>query len=171
MQNAYLGDFKEYGERIGLEGQSAGDNLTYEKGTFSIETNVIKQAIKNVNNKINGYDNYAYFHYNANVVAWERSNPQTWWYLEEANTCKITISDAGYATINYPFAVELPDGLTAYTGGTISDNQIVLNAVEGRIIPANSPVILAGTAGTYTLTILPENTDAALASLYDILGR
>ena len=164
MQNAYLGDFKEYGERIGLEGQSAGDNLTYEKGTFSIETNVIKQAIKNVNNKINGYDNYAYFHYNANVVAWERSNPQTWWYLEEANTCKITISDAGYATINYPFAVELLDGLTAYTGGTISDNQIVLNAVEGRIIPANSPVILAGTAGTYTLTILPENTDAKLAS-------
>ena len=164
MQNAYLGDFKNLSGRIGLEGQSAGDNLTYEKGTFSIETNVIKQAIKNVNNKINGYVNYDYFHYNANVVAWERSNPQTWWYLEEANTCKITISDAGYATINYPFAVELQDGLTAYTGGTISDNQIVLNAVEGRIIPANSPVILAGTAGTYTLTILPENTDAALAS-------
>lgn len=164
MQNAYLGDFKKYSGRIGLEGQSAGDNLTYEKGTFSIETNVIKQAIKNVNNKTNGYDNYAYFHYNTNVVAWERSNPQTWWYLEEANTCKITISDAGYATINYPFAVELPDDLTAYTGGTISDNQIVLNAVEGRIIPANSPVILAGTAGTYTLTILPENTDAKLAS-------
>ena len=84
--------------------------------------------------------------------------------LAAAENIELTITDAGYATINYPFAVELPDGLTAYTGGTISDNQIVLNAVEGRIIPANSPVILAGEAGTYTLTILPENTDAALAS-------
>ena len=86
------------------------------------------------------------------------------WYILPAEDIELTITDAGYATINYPFAVELQDGLTAYTGGTISDNQIVLNAVEGRIIPANSPVILAGTAGTYTLTILPENTDAALAS-------
>lgn len=86
------------------------------------------------------------------------------WYILPAENIELTITDAGYATINYPFAVELQNGLTAYTGGTISDNQIVLNAVEGRIIPANSPVILAGEAGTYTLTILPENTDAALAS-------
>ena len=98
-----------------------------------------------------------------NIVGWNGGEASSW-YLIPATEIDVEITDAGYATINYPFAVELPAELTAYTGGTISDNQIVLNAVEGRIIPANSPVILAGTAGTYTLTILPENTDAKLAS-------
>lgn len=85
------------------------------------------------------------------------------WYILPAENIELTITNAGYATINYPFAVKLPTELTAYTG-TVSGDKVVLNAVTENVIPANSPVILAGTAGPYTLTILPENTDAALAS-------
>ena len=97
-----------------------------------------------------------------NIVGWNGGEASSW-YLIPATEIDVEITDAGYATINYPFAVELPTELTAYTG-TVNGDKVMLNEVSGRVIPANSPVILAGTAGTHTLTILPENTSEELAS-------
>lgn len=90
-------------------------------------------------------------------------NSASSWYLIPATEIDVTITEAGYATINYPFSVELPFGLTAYTG-TVKGEKVELNEVNGNIIPANSPVILEGEAKTYTLTILPDNDTEALTS-------
>ena len=43
----------------------------------------------------------------------------------------------------------------------------MLKAIEGDVLPAHSPVLLGGNAGTYTLTILDENTDEPLATGFD----
>lgn len=65
---------------------------------------------------------------------------QCQWTLEEVTTLPVTITAAGYATLYAPVALEIPEGVTAYTG-TIKDNVFKLNPIEG-IIPANTGVIL-----------------------------
>lgn len=51
-----------------------------------------------------------------------------------------------YATLNLPFAVTLPAGVTAYKG-TVSGNEVILTAYKqaGEVLPANTPVLLTAT--------------------------
>ena len=85
------------------------------------------------------------------------------WYLLLAQDIELAISDVGYATINYPFAVRIPAELTAYTG-TVSGEYLVLKEIEGDLIPANTPAIISGAADTYKLAILEDDTTPAVIS-------
>ena len=84
-------------------------------------------------------------------------NSRDAWYGIPVSSIKVTITDAGYATIYLPFGVTLPTGesankLEAYAVTAAGDGVATLTKVES--IPANEGVILKGTAGTtYTLTI------------------
>ena len=89
-------------------------------------------------------------------------NSPSAWYLIPAETVSLTVGEAGYATLNLPVAVSLPEGLTAYTATDETQDAVVLTEVGGRTLPAGSPVIVAGEAGTYPLTLLPQNADASL---------
>ena len=95
------------------------------------------------------------------IHAGELNSPSAW-YLIPAETVSLTVGEAGYATLNLPVAVSLPEGLTAYTATDETQDAVVLTEVEGRTLPAGSPVIVAGAAGTYPLTLLPQNADASL---------
>ena len=57
------------------------------------------------------------------------------------------ITEAGYATMYIPNAVDAPEGVGVYTG-EIEENWVKLNAVEGSV-PAWEPVILKGAPGFY----------------------
>lgn len=61
-----------------------------------------------------------------------------------------TISDACYGTIILPYDAELPTGLTAYTCPRMEGASVVLEQQES--IPANTPVVLYGTPGTYAFS-------------------
>ncbi len=89
------------------------------------------------------------------------------WMLQQVDTMTTTLDESGYAAVDYPFAVRLPEGLTAYTTLGEEKSALVLKAIEGDVLPAHSPVLLGGNAGTYTLTILDENTDEPLATGFD----
>lgn len=97
------------------------------------------------------------------VVGWNGGGASSW-YLIPATTIDVTITDAGYATVNYPFAVQMPENVKAYTG-SLSENQDVLNLnkVADGIVPAHTPVILTAAEGTYTLTILADNNTPSIA--------
>ena len=95
------------------------------------------------------------------IYAGELNSPSAW-YLIPAETVSLTVGEAGYATLNLPVAVSLPEGLTAYTATDETQDAVVLTEVEGRTLPAGSPVIVAGAAGTYQLALLPQNADASL---------
>lgn len=95
------------------------------------------------------------------IYAGELNSPSAW-YLIPAETVSLTVGEAGYATLNLPVAVGLPEGLTAYTATDETQDAVVLTEVEGRTLPAGSPVIVAGAAGTYQLALLPQNADASL---------
>ena len=75
------------------------------------------------------------------------------WRLKEVNAVTVNVSDALWATLNLPFAVEIPTGVKAYTGGETSDDAVALNEVTGTI-PANTPVVLnADEAGAYVFPV------------------
>lgn len=95
------------------------------------------------------------------------ANSPSAWYLIPAETIDVTIGEAGYATINLPVAVQLPEGLTAYTATGETADVVNLTEVEGNVLPAGSPVLLGGEEGTYTLTLLPADQTAALTTGFD----
>lgn len=98
-----------------------------------------------------------------NIVGWGSDADASQWYLMPATTIEVSVSAAGYTTVNYPFAVQLPEtGLQAFIGNIAKSkgqDVFVLRELRNKKIPANTPMILAGTQGTYTLTILDKNTE------------
>lgn len=62
----------------------------------------------------------------------------------------LNVTDAGYATFFAPFAVKAPDGIKAYTCSSVNENsELVLEEIVlTENIPANVPVILAGSEGS-----------------------
>lgn len=113
-----------------------------------------------------GNDNWDKLHEDPhqNIVGWEASAESSQWYLFPAKEIEVTITAAGYATINYPFAVQIPQntentGLQAFVGNIGKNNQehvFVLKEIRSGCIPANTPVILTGIPKSYRLTILDK---------------
>lgn len=101
------------------------------------------------------------------VVAWDGGNDGSSnnFLIQEVTEIPVTISAAGYATLNLPMAVNIPEGVKAYTG-TESESEIKLTEITSGIIPAQTPVILegAGSETPYKFTIAYDNTDAALTT-------
>ena len=85
---------------------------------------------------------------------WGETN--TTWYLIPATELDVTVTEAGYATLNLPFDVTLPNTVKAYAVETVEGNYASL--VEKADIPANKGAILEG-AGTHTLTIAAASSD------------
>lgn len=107
------------------------------------------------------------------IVGWGKYPPGSQWDYEEVSSINVAISAAKYATVSYPFAVSLPQGVKAYTGKAEKSgekNVFVLNEVADGIVPANTPVVLQGEAKTYTLTIQDKNETVASITENDLSG-
>ena len=86
----------------------------------------------------------------------DHANTTHSWTLEKVTSLPVTISAAKYATFYAPVAVEVPEGVTAYTV-TINGEWATLNKIEGGVIPANTGVVLySETADTYNFAITED---------------
>ncbi|MBO7273030.1 MAG: exo-alpha-sialidase, partial [Bacteroidaceae bacterium] len=89
----------------------------------------------------------------------------------------VEITEAGYATFFAPVAVIVPAGVIAYTA-TVDGEWVILNEIEGGVIPANTGVVLQGVEGIYNFAITTtdatvENNDlcgSAAATYYTTAG-
>ena len=79
------------------------------------------------------------------------------WIIEEVEALPVTISAAGYATFYAPVAVNVPEGVKAYTV-TIDGEWAILNEI-GNVIPAYTGVVLEGAANTYNFTVSTNTTE------------
>ena len=77
-------------------------------------------------------------------------------FIEEVETLPVSISAAGMATFFAPVAVEIAENVKAYTV-TINGEWATLNEITNGVIPANTGVVLEGTAGTYDFAITTAN--------------
>lgn len=77
-----------------------------------------------------------------------------------APTIDVVVTDAGYATLYYAdAALEIPEGVKAYTVHEKSATKVELVAVDGTI-PAGEPVLLEVAEGTYQFTVATAATVA-----------
>lgn len=87
------------------------------------------------------------------------------WIIEPVDSVPVTFNSNGYAAIKFPFAVQLPAGVTAYDLSTISaDNVAITVAHDGSIIAAGTPVFLKGNKSAKLLVVSPTEEAAALAN-------
>lgn len=107
------------------------------------------------------------------VVGWNTAAPATWWYIVPATDIEVAmnqVSNNTYATAQLPFAVNMPEGVKAYTG-TVDGTTFRLSEVSGSV-PAGTGVILVGGEASATLPIAAANeatatvTDNALEGTY-----
>ncbi len=83
------------------------------------------------------------------------------------STVALTVGSLGWSTYYSPVALDFSSvsGLSAYTAAFDSEGTVTLTAVSQ--IPAETPVVLSGTAGTYTVPIL---TSASAVSSNELSG-
>ena len=77
----------------------------------------------------------------------------------DATSFDITVTAAGWRTLVTAVDATLPEGLTAYVVTEVADNAIKLATATD--IKANTPYILEGAAGDYTLTVAESATAPA----------
>lgn len=104
----------------------------------------------------------------------EDQNSASAWYLIYANDIDVTTeksADGNFASVYLPVAVDMPEGLTAFTG-KVTGELLTLTEVKGTV-PAEAGVLLKGDeAKTYSLTIQDkevaplENNDLKGSLLY-----
>ena len=113
-----------------------------------------------------------YFNGGGYLVIWTSasdrlSNPNEFAVMtvEEVTSLPVEVTSAGWATLNLPVAVEVPEGVTAYVGKIEGE---MLNFSEvGGVLPANTPVILEAAAGTYDFAI--TDAEGTVEAGYDAL--
>ena len=87
------------------------------------------------------------------------------WTIEKVESLPVTITAAKYATFYAPVAVEVADGVTAYSATVDAANNRVELTEISDVIPANTGVVLySETAATYNFTIT-ENVEAIESDL------
>lgn len=94
------------------------------------------------------------------IKSWNLACDGNQFTITEVTSVPVSISVAKYATLHLPFAVNIPSGVRAFIGVKNDDDQIVLSELTG-VIPAKTPVILAGEAGNYDFDINYDDQTAA----------
>ena len=83
------------------------------------------------------------------------------WTFTKVSSLPVTISAAGYSTLYAPVALQVPEGVKAYTV-TINGAWATLNEIAGDVIPANTGVVIGGANGekavakTYNFAIVDD---------------
>lgn len=85
--------------------------------------------------------------------------------IEEQSTYPVAIGTTGYATLCLPFAVTLPEGIQAYTASSATSTELNMEELTSTI-PANTPVILMGTASTTFNLPIAQSADAFSGTNY-----
>jgi hypothetical protein len=118
--------------------------------------------------------NYRYVHAQVSgsvLVGWVSGTDVlgSQWYIVPVTTFPVNIASEAmpYGSLCLPFAVTLPTGLSAYSGtdkGTYVQLDDYLTA--GSVLPASTPVVLKGAAGSYTVTYTEDKGTAPASNAF-----
>ncbi|MBO7069265.1 MAG: hypothetical protein J6W52_11435 [Bacteroidaceae bacterium] len=153
------------------EGTGEGNcfTLTHQSGTVTINNSFYLNAIGKVltGDKINQSQVTAEQVANGELCAmlgngwYQNIGEDAYPVFDKTHNVIKQITEAGYATMYIPDAVETPAGVEVFTGSIEKEGWLKLNAVEGTV-PAWEPVVLKGDAGIYSFAhaaTTPANID------------
>lgn len=89
------------------------------------------------------------------------TDKSNYWQLVKVTSVPVTIKSVGWASVAFPFAVQVPaeSGVKAYFAESADDTRMTLSEITDGIIPANTGVLLAKDGGcTVNLPIVPTTT-------------
>lgn len=89
------------------------------------------------------------------------TNKSNYWQLVKVTSVPVTIKSVGWASVAFPFAVQVPaeSGVKAYFAESADDTRMTLSEITDGIIPANTGVLLAKDGGcTVNLPIITTTT-------------
>ena len=91
------------------------------------------------------------------------NDPANIWQIEKVTTVPVSITDAKYATVAFPFATKVATaGVKAYYATGAADGMITLVEYPEGIIPANEGALLYNEAGATTANLEIVTTDKAV---------
>ena len=162
------------GYYIGVTSNSNGlkssENADTYKNTFAIDEsgNAVISAVfesSSMTLRYNSAKDDKRFRYYKNS---SQKPIQLYKYVEVAgeNTFDIKVSAAGWRGLVTAVDATLPEGLTAYTVADNDGTTVTLN--ETFTVKANTPYIVKGNEGTYTLTVAEEEVEAPENNLLQI---
>lgn len=149
---------------LGYRGIVPGTNVTFkESGDSRGEYNVMfNDNGRKLFTKKTTENETDYYYTDAGDAKANGAGYRFW--LEEVTTLPVNVSAAGYATLYAPVALEIPDGVEAYTA-SFEDNSVALTPLTD-VIPANTGVVIEAAEGKYNFTI--STSDATAQS--DLVG-
>lgn len=124
---------------IGTSYKAAIEPNSFYNGKYTILTNNYYSYDRETNHSIDRGSGY------NNDVRYA-------WIVEDVTSLPVSIPEVGYATLFAPVALEIPDGIKAYYGADKGEF-LLCTKIEDGIIPANTGVILAGEAGSYSFNV------------------
>ena len=101
------------------------------------------------------------------LKSWQDVNDDGgYWQFEKVTSVPVSISDALYASVGFPFAVQVPagSGVKAYYATAAGDGELTLSEIADGIIPAYTGAILAATAAT-DVNLAIVTTDKSLDNI------
>ena len=117
---------------------------------------------------MNGSGQYLNSYSATNTGLWGggASDANNIWVVNEVTGFDITMPKTGYYMVNFPLAVELPNGLDAFAVSKVEKLNYqgadyvyaILERIDSRIIPSNFPMILSATPAKYHLNIVVNDS-------------
>ena len=99
---------------------------------------------------------------NLRLVPWTNNADASLWYIEPVEEFALTINE--YLAVCMPFAMSLPEGVTAYVAGDVATDDsgveyVTLEEYTAEVIAECIPVVLVAENGEYIFDIV-ANTEA-----------
>ena len=161
--NLYLGKL------VSVETQPVVMNTAENAGTWKVESRPSGESkVINVNRESGGNDGLHLAGDCQRLVPWTSGAEASQWFIELVKEVPAVVPAEGYVTANLPFAVKLPQGLVAYKAvAPVMVNDVMCMYIEElgtEVVPANTPVVLAGEAGVHMLQFVNLPVAATAAS-------
>ncbi|MDO4930107.1 MAG: hypothetical protein Q4E59_03125 [Bacteroidales bacterium] len=156
---------------IELQDPSATDSIAI----VEISSTGTDFSFQDVSEYADADSTYRFLHLNIGYAdGWTTEDtPSSLWYVVPATTVEINVNAAGttyYTTTYLPFAVTLPDGVSAYTAVlNEADSEVVATEVEGTLPPATGYIIVSST-DSVVLNIQPADSSTEEIESNDLIG-
>lgn len=133
---------------------TTGGNITF-KPVLSKATGDNTNVSMIWNNKNIGTRGSKYMGTNS----WAANEACNIWQIEKVTSVPVAISDAKYASVAYPFATQVTNGVKAYYASAADNGTLTLSEYPNGIIPANEGAILFNESGATTATLNVVSTN------------
>ena len=113
--------------KFNISGETKGDPLHFKVFTDGRVIEVDQGVTFSTNGKLGSTNEYYYIDLPVPVVT--------------------NSSSEGWSTTCLPFNAEIPEGVTVYAATGVEDSQLKVAKYEGKVLPANTPVLVESTGG------------------------